>query len=62
MSNTRKKRGRPIKPDAKRNGINLRLSAEEADMLCEMSEKSGKTRTDILLDGVRQEIEKSRMK
>lgn len=57
-----KKRGRPIDPNAKRNGINLRLSAEEASMLGEMSEKSGKTRTDILLDSVRREIEKSRRK
>lgn len=56
------KRGRPIKEDAKRDGINLRLSAEEAEMLTRLSEKSGRLRSDILLDGVRREIEKAREK
>lgn len=51
------KLGRPIKPDAKRDGINLRLSSEEASMLDELSRESGKCKTDILLENVRKEIE-----
>ena len=52
------KRGRPIKPDAKRDGINLRLSSDEIKMLNKLSERSGKSRTDILLDPIRRELEK----
>jgi uncharacterized protein (DUF1778 family) len=53
---TGKKRGRPIDPNAKRNGINLRLSREEAQTLGKMSKESGRSRTDILLDVVRKEL------
>lgn len=56
------KRGRPIKEDTKRDGINLRLSVEKAEMLTRLSEKSDRLRSDILLDGVRREIEKAREK
>lgn len=54
------KLGRPIKPDAKRDGIKLRLSREEAAMLDELSRETGLCRTDILLENVRKEIESRR--
>lgn len=44
-----KKRGRPPKVNAKRKGIRIRLNDEEADMLSELSAKTGRTRSDILL-------------
>lgn len=49
------KRGRPIKPDAKRNGLNIRFGAEENDMLLKLSELTGKTRTEVFVDSLRQE-------
>ena len=52
------KRGRPIKPDAKRDGMNIRLSSDENKMLWEIAEKTGKTRTDVLVDGLRREYER----
>ncbi len=48
--------GRPRKDDAKREGITLRLSADEVDVLNKISRKTGRSRTDILLDGVRNEM------
>ena len=53
-----KKRGRPIDPNAKRDGIRLRLSSEEADMLRQLSKRTGKSKTDILLGPVRKEMGK----
>lgn len=47
------KLGRPIKPDAKRDGVNIRLTKEESDMLRELSKKTGKTRTDIMVAGLK---------
>ena len=41
------KRGRPLKPDAKRGGIYFRLDENESNMLKELSEKTGKNRTEI---------------
>lgn len=58
MTVEKKRRGRPIDPNAKRGTLHLRLSKEETDMLCAMSERSGRSKTDILLDGVRREIGK----
>lgn len=52
------KRGRPIDPDAKRGSLHLRLSKEETEMLSVMSERTGRSKTDILLDSVRREIGK----
>ena len=53
------KRGRPVDPNAKRDSIKLRISAEEADMLNRMSKETGRLRSDILLESVRAEIAKS---
>lgn len=50
------KRGRPIDPNAKRDSLHLRLSKEENEMLNKLSEKSGKSKTDLLLGFVRKEI------
>ena len=44
------RRGRPPKPDAKRKGIRFRLKEEQAEMLTELSEKTGRNRTDIFVD------------
>lgn len=52
----KRRRGRPRLEDAKRNGINLRLSADEANTLARMSRESGRSRTDILLESVRAEM------
>lgn len=49
------KRGRPIKPDAKRNGLNIRFGTEENDMLLKLSELTGKTRTEVFVDSLRRE-------
>ena len=51
-----KKRGRPIDPNAKHDGIRLRLSSEETDMLRQLSKRTGKSKTDILLEPVRKEM------
>lgn len=53
------KRGRPIKPDAKRNGMNIRLSKEENEMLHELSKKSGKKRSEVLVTGLKKLYEMS---
>ena len=45
-----KRRGRPLKENAKRKGIRVRLNNEEADMLSELSAKTGRTRSDIFID------------
>lgn len=47
------KRGRPIKEDAKRNVMHVRLNREENDMLHELSVVTGKTRSEILVDSLK---------
>ena len=47
-----KKRGRPIKEDAKRRAFNLRLTDDEAVMLNILSSETGKTMTEILRKGL----------
>lgn len=51
------KRGRPINPDAKRNGMNIRLSTEENAILFKLSEMTGKTRTEVLVDSMKKQYE-----
>lgn len=53
-----KKRGRPIKPDAKRDRLQLRLSSDEAKMLAEITKKTGKSKTELLMDFVKSEYER----
>ena len=53
------KRGRPVDPNAKRDGINLRLSSEENSMLLELSKRSGKTRTSVMVDCLKNQYERT---
>lgn len=43
------RRGRPPKPDTKRDGIHFRLGKDQVEMLNDLSKKTGKSKTDILL-------------
>ncbi len=54
-----KRRGRPLKENAKRKGIRVRLNNEEADMLSELSAKTGRTRSDIFVDLMRKEYKRT---
>lgn len=54
-----KKRGRPPKVNAKRKGIRIRLNDEEADMLSELSAKTGRTRSDIFVDLMSKEYKRT---
>ena len=54
-----KRRGRPPKENAKRTGIRVRLNNEEADMLSELSSKTGRTRSDIFVDLMRKEYKRT---
>lgn len=51
------KRGRPPKPDAKRKGIRFRLRDDQTEMLDKLSEKTGKSKTDIFVDLMTKEYE-----
>ena len=46
------KRGRPVKDDAKRCDLNIRLTVEESEMLKSISAITGKSRTSIIIDAV----------
>ena len=52
------KRGRPINPNAKREGINFRLRKDQAEMLHDLSKKTGRSRTDIFVDLMTREYER----
>ena len=52
------RRGRPIKEDAKRYGICFRLRKDQAEMLHDLSKKTGKSRTDIFVDLMTKEYER----
>lgn len=54
-----KRRGRPPKENAKRKGIRVRLNNEEADMLSELSSKTGRTRSDIFVDLMHKEYKRT---
>lgn len=43
------KRGRPKKPDAKRDTIHFRIGEKESNMLTKLSGKTGQNRTDIFV-------------
>ena len=52
------KRGRPPKPDAKRESIHFRLGKDESEMLNELSKKTGKSKTDIFIGLVMKEYKR----
>lgn len=52
------KRGRPRNPSAKREGINFRLRKDQAEMLHDLSKKTGRSRTDIFVDLMTKEYER----
>lgn len=56
------KTGRPVKGESKKDlRLQLRLNKEEMNLIDECAEKSGKNRTEIVMDGVRlvkQELDK----
>lgn len=52
------KRGRPIDPNAKRDGIRFRLRADQVKMLRDLSEKTGKSRTELFVGLIEQEYER----
>lgn len=47
------KRGRPRKEDGKNSACTFRLSKKEVEDLDEMCKKTGKTRADIVREGLR---------
>ena len=53
MSENKRKRGRPLKPTARRNRIDIRMNDDEYRMLAELSEMYDKCRNDILTDSLR---------
>lgn len=46
-------RGRPPKESSRTISLNIRLSKAEAELLKDCAEKLGKTRTDVIVDGVK---------
>lgn len=52
------KRGRPPKPDAKRDNIHFRLRKDESEMLNDLSKKTGKSKTDIFMKLMTKEYER----
>ena len=51
MNTTQKKKGRPT-TNPKINRLEIRLSVSENKLLDECVERTGKTRTDIIIDGI----------
>lgn len=52
------KRGRPPKPDAKRESIHFRLGKDESEMLNDLSKKTGKNKTDIFVGLITKEYKR----
>lgn len=52
------RRGRPPKPDAKRDSIHFRLGKDESEMLNDLSKKTGKNKTDIFIGLVTKEYKR----
>lgn len=52
------RRGRPPKPDAKRDGIHFRLGKDQVEMLNDLSKKTGKNKTDIFIGLVTKEYKR----
>ena len=53
------KRGRPVKPDAKRKSVMLRLNDRQASMLRDLSKRTGKNQTDIFVGFMEEEYKKN---
>ena len=48
-----KKRGRPVKDGSKRCRQQIRMTDEQSDMLDYICDMTGKTKTEVLLEGLR---------
>lgn len=53
------KRGRPVKPDAKRKYVMLRLNDKQASMLRDLSKRTGRNQTDIFVGLMEEEYKKN---
>ena len=53
------KRGRHVKPDAKRKNVMLRLNDKQASMLRELSKRTGRNQTDIFVGLMEEEYKKN---
>jgi hypothetical protein len=53
------KRGRPVKPDAKRKNVMLRLNDKQASMLRDLSKRTGRNQTDIFVGLMEEEYKKN---
>lgn len=53
------KRGRPVKPDAKRKRVMLRLNDKQASMLRDLSKRIGRNQTDIFVGLMEEEYKKN---
>ncbi len=53
------KRGRPVKPDAKRKSVMLRLNDRQASMLRDLSKRTGRNQTDIFVGLMEEEYKKN---
>ena len=53
------KRGRPVKPDAKRKNVMLRLNDKQASMLRDLSKRTGRNQTDIFVGLMEKEYKKN---
>lgn len=53
------KRGRPVKPDAKRKNVMLRLNDKQASMLRDLSKRTGRNQTDIFVGLLEEEYKKN---
>lgn len=53
------KRGRPVKPDAKRKNVMLRLNDKQTSMLRDLSKRTGRNQTDIFVGLMEEEYKKN---
>ena len=53
------KRGRPVKPDAKRKNVMLRLNDKQASMLRVLSKRTGRNQTNIFVGLMEEEYKKN---
>ena len=57
FGNVRRKRGRPLTDGSRRHTIKVRMSDREYDALCEASDRSGLSQSDIIRMGVKIKID-----
>ena len=57
MGDLVRKRGRPVKVGGRRRRLELRMSDVELEMLMFLARTTGKTFTDILMDGLKKQYE-----